>query len=53
MNNPVHISESLETSLWVKKLKFFDVVSGSGIKKFGSGINIPNATLVPLMGHGL
>jgi hypothetical protein len=40
MNNPDHISESLETSFWVKILKFFDV--DPGFKKFGSGINIPN-----------
>jgi hypothetical protein len=46
MNNPDHISESLETNFWVKLLKFFDANSdlGSGIfltldgKKFGSGI---------------
>jgi hypothetical protein len=24
LNNPDHISESLETVFWVKKLKFFD-----------------------------
>jgi hypothetical protein len=51
MNNPEHISESLETIFWVKILKFFDADPGSGVrdgknsdpgwKKFGSGINIP------------
>jgi hypothetical protein len=49
MNNPEHISESLETIFWVKKiLKFFHAVPGSGMeknrirdpewKKCGSGI---------------
>jgi hypothetical protein len=45
MNNPDHISESLETIFWVKTLKFFDADLGSGIQdrgsrmeKFGSGI---------------
>jgi hypothetical protein len=49
MNNPDHISESIETIYWVKILKFFDADTGSGMensntgwKKFGSGINIPN-----------
>jgi hypothetical protein len=46
MNNPDHISESLETFFWVKILKI--LLCGSGIqdgkyvdpgwKKFGSGI---------------
>jgi hypothetical protein len=36
MNNPGHISESLETIFWVKILKFFD--ADPGWKKFGSGI---------------
>jgi hypothetical protein len=31
MNIPDHISESLETIFWVKILKFFDAVPGSGI----------------------
>jgi hypothetical protein len=31
MNNPDHISESLETIFWVKILKFFDLDPGSGI----------------------
>jgi hypothetical protein len=46
MNISDHISESLETILWVKILKFFDADPGSGSlltldpgwKKFGSGI---------------
>jgi hypothetical protein len=54
MNNPDHISESLETMFWVKILKFFDAdadpgsgffwprIRDPGLKKFGSGINIPN-----------
>jgi hypothetical protein len=37
MNNPGHISESLETILWVKILKFFDADPGPGWKTFGSG----------------
>jgi hypothetical protein len=36
MNNPDHISESLETIFWVEILKFFD--ADPGWKKFGSGI---------------
>jgi hypothetical protein len=36
MNNPDHISETLETIFWVKILKFFD--ADPGWKKFGSGI---------------
>jgi hypothetical protein len=36
MNNPNHISESLETIFWVKILKFFD--ADPGWKKFGSWI---------------
>jgi hypothetical protein len=52
MNIPIHISESLETIFWVKKLKFFDVdpdpQSGifrtldPGWEKFGSGMFIPD-----------
>jgi hypothetical protein len=38
MKNPDHISESLETIFWVKILKFFDVYPGSGMEKFGSGM---------------
>jgi hypothetical protein len=40
MNNPDHITESLETIFWVKIPKFFD--EDRGWKKFGSGINIPD-----------
>jgi hypothetical protein len=53
MNNPEHISESLETIFFgVKILEIFDVALGSGMekirirdpgwKKFGCGINIPD-----------
>jgi hypothetical protein len=48
MNNPDHISETLETFFWVKILKFFDTdprtwvgkvrIRDPGWKKFGSGI---------------
>jgi hypothetical protein len=38
MNNPNHISESLESIILVKMLQFFDADPGSGMKKFGSGI---------------
>ncbi len=43
MNNPNHISESLETVFWVKILKFFDadLYPGSDIRDLfdpGSGI---------------
>jgi hypothetical protein len=46
MNNPDHISESLETIFWVKILKFFDADPGSGMEKFGSGTrdNHPEST---------
>jgi hypothetical protein len=43
MNNPDHISESLETIFWDKILKLFDADPGSGIEKFGSGIHIPDS----------
>ncbi len=33
IDNPDHISESLETIFWVKKLKFFDAAPGSGMEK--------------------
>ena len=33
MNNPDHISETLETIFWVKILKFFDADPGSGMEK--------------------
>jgi hypothetical protein len=33
MNNPDHISESMETIFWVKILKFFDADPGSGVEK--------------------
>jgi hypothetical protein len=52
MNIPDHFPESLETVLGQKILKFFDAGSGSripntfdpgsGMEKFGSGINIRN-----------
>ncbi len=42
MNNPDHITESLKTIFGVKILKFFDADLGSGMEKFGSGINIPD-----------
>jgi hypothetical protein len=32
-DNPVHISESLETIFWVKIQKFFYADPGSGIEK--------------------
>jgi hypothetical protein len=38
INNPDHISESLETIFWVKILKFFDVDPGFVTEKLGSGI---------------
>jgi hypothetical protein len=33
MNNPDHISKSLETIFWVKILHFFDADPGSGMEK--------------------
>jgi hypothetical protein len=33
MNNPDHISESLESIFWVKILKFFDADPGFGMEK--------------------
>jgi hypothetical protein len=60
MNAPDHIFESLETIFWVKILKFFDadpdpgsenlIDPGSGMKKFGSGINIPDPQHCILVG---
>jgi hypothetical protein len=50
MNNPDHISESLETSFWVKTLEFFD--ADPGWKKFLSGIrdnHSGSATLAPMI----
>jgi hypothetical protein len=48
MNNPGHISESLKTNFRVKVLKLFyenpgwkNSDSGSGMEKFGSGIQDP------------
>jgi hypothetical protein len=35
MNNPDHISESLETIFWVEILKFLIADPGSGMEKFG------------------
>jgi hypothetical protein len=35
MDNPNHISESLETIFWVKILKFLDADPGSGMEKIG------------------
>jgi hypothetical protein len=32
MNNPDHISQSIETIFWVKILKFFDADPGSRIR---------------------
>ncbi len=55
MNIPDHISESLETIVWAKMIKFFDADADPGIfltldpgwKKFGSsGINIPDPQTV-------
>jgi hypothetical protein len=47
MNNPDHISESLETIFWAKILKFFNSDPGSGIwdgknSDLGSGRDIPD-----------
>jgi hypothetical protein len=33
MNSPDHISESLETILWIKILEFFDADPGTGMEK--------------------
>jgi hypothetical protein len=59
MNNPNHISESLETIFWVKILQFFDADPGSGMEKnsdpgwktFGSGIRDkhPGSAALPKM----
>jgi hypothetical protein len=42
MNNPDHISQSLETIFWVRILKFFDVDPRWKNSALGSGINIPD-----------
>jgi hypothetical protein len=49
--HPEHISESIETIFWVKILDIYSFMRirirtifdpGSGMEKFGSGINIPD-----------
>jgi hypothetical protein len=47
MNNPKHISGSLETIFWVKILKFFEQIRNPGWEKFGSGINIQDPQHCP------
>jgi hypothetical protein len=44
MNNPNHISESIETIFWLKILYLNSLmrIQDPGWKKFGSGINIPD-----------
>jgi hypothetical protein len=42
MNNPGHISESLETTFGLKYLNSFMRIRDPGWKKFGSGMNIPD-----------
>jgi hypothetical protein len=42
MNNPDHISESLETSFWVKTLEFFDADPGLTSRIRNTGINRRN-----------
>jgi hypothetical protein len=50
INNPDHISESLETTVWVKNTKnsllwiflTLDPGSGTGMEKFEPVINIPD-----------
>jgi hypothetical protein len=44
MNNPNHISESIETIFWLKILYLNSLmrIRDPGWKKFGSGINIPD-----------
>jgi hypothetical protein len=48
INNPDHISESLETIFCVKILKFFD--ADPGWKKFESGIKIRNTVHMYIKG---
>jgi hypothetical protein len=42
MSNPDHISESLETIFWVKILKFFDAVPGSGTENIRIRDKLPD-----------
>jgi hypothetical protein len=42
MNIPDHISESLETTFWIKNTSIYFLTLDPGWKKFGSRINIPN-----------
>jgi hypothetical protein len=51
MNNPDHISESLETIFCVKILKFFEADPGSGMEKFGSGIQDKQPGSATLQGY--
>ncbi len=47
MNNPDHISESLEPIFWVKIFEFFDVDQGSGMEKIRNREKHPgSATLL-------
>jgi hypothetical protein len=48
MNNPDHISKSLETIFWVKILQFFD--ADPGWKKFGSGVRDKHPGFATLLG---
>jgi hypothetical protein len=48
MNNPDHISESLETIFWVKILKFFDADPGSGMEKIRIRDKHPGSTTLDI-----
>jgi hypothetical protein len=47
MNNPDHISESLETIFWAKILKFFDADPGSGMEKIRIQVKHPRSATLP------
>jgi fumarate hydratase class II len=47
MNNPDHLSESLETIFWVKILKFFDAGPESGMEKIRIRDKHPGAATLP------
>jgi hypothetical protein len=48
INNPDHISESLETIFWVKIRKFFDADPGSGMEKIRVRDKHPGSATLPV-----
>jgi hypothetical protein len=52
VNNPNHISESLETVFWVKILKFLDADPGSGMENIRKGdLRYTSRILITVSGY--